>query len=418
MIRLLAWLAGTLLLLVLAAGGLLLTALDTQPQITRDATISPVSVAQARWLLLSNDPRRLQAGDVRRLALPAALLDDGVNYLATRFLHGRGGLALNGESAEIRLTLRTPPVLGEKFLNLQARIEAVAGHPRVTAARIGALPVPASLVELAIERLVAGSGYQAQWSAGRQAIRGMRFEPERGRILIAYTWAPALLEQARSIALSQDDLARLRSAQEMLAGLLDHQAPGSHLTLPAVLGPMLDIGGADQRENRRAAIFILGVYLAEKNLTSLIPAAADWPQARPVVLTLHGRQDSAQHFAISATLAAWAGEPIADAIGLYKELADARHGSGFSFADLAADRAGTRFGELIVHQPRQIDRLVKTTFADQDIVPRLADLPENLNEQAFRKRFGGQGSPAYQRMQAEIEARLLALPLYQIGGRP
>lgn len=418
MIRLLAWLAGTLLLLVLAAGGLLLAALDTQPQITRDATISPVSVAQARWLLLSNDPRRLQAGDVRRIAIPVALLDDGVNYLATRFLRGRGGLALNGESAEIRLTLRTPPVLGEKFLNLQARIEAVAGQPRVTAARMGALPVPASLVEAVIDQAVGFSGHQREWALGRQAIRDIRFEPERFRVLVSYAWEPALLERARSIALSADDLARMRSAQEMLAALLDHQAPGSHVALPAVLGPMLDIGGADQRENRRAAIFILGVYLAEKNLTTLIPAAASWPQARPVMLTLQGRHDSAQHFAVSATLAAWAGEPVADAIGLYKELADARHGSGFSFADIAADRAGTRFGELIVNQPQQIDRLVKTAFADQDIVPTLADLPENMNDQTFRKRFGGQGSPAYQRMQAEIEARLLALPLYQTGGKP
>jgi len=37
------------------------------------------------------------------------------------------------------------------------------------------------------------------------------------------------------------------------------------------------------------------------------------------------------------------GTPLADAVGLWKELADARRGgSGFSFNDIAADRAGTR----------------------------------------------------------------------------
>ncbi|RIX45640.1 MAG: hypothetical protein D3M94_12510 [Rhodocyclales bacterium GT-UBC] len=418
MIRFLAWLAGTLLVLVLAAGGLLLAALDTQAQVRRDATISPVSVAQARWLLSANDPRRLRDGEVRQIAFPAALLDDGINYLATRFLHGRGSLTLIGKSAEIRLTLPTPHGWGERYLNLQARIEAVAGQPHITAARIGALPLPADLVETIIEQAIARSGYRAQWTAGRQSIRDIRFDPERSRIQVAFTWAPSLLEQARSIAFDREDLGRLRSAQEMLAGLLDHQAPGSHLALPAVLGPMLDIGGTDQRENRQAAIFILGAYLSEKSLASLIPAAADWPQARPVILTLHGRQDSAQHFAVSASLAAWAGEPVADAIGVYKELTDARGGSGFSFADLAADRAGTRFGELIVNQPQVIDSLVKTAFADRDIAPLLADLPENMNDQAFRKRFGGQGSPAYRRMQAEIETRLEALPLYQPRGKP
>ena len=33
-----------------------------------------------------------------------------------------------------------------------------------------------------------------------------------------------------------------------------------------------------------------------------------------------------------------------DAIGVYKEVRDSRGGSGFSFNDMAANRAGTRFG--------------------------------------------------------------------------
>ena len=36
---------------------------------------------------------------------------------------------------------------------------------------------------------------------------------------------------------------------------------------------------------------------------------------------------------------------LAQAIGLAKEVADARAGSGFSFNDMAANLAGTRFGE-------------------------------------------------------------------------
>ena len=80
---------------------------------------------------------------------------------------------------------------------------------------------------------------------------------------------------------------------------------------------------------------------------------------RRVELTLNGRHDSAQHFVISAALAAWAGEPVAEAIGLYKELDDARRGSGFSFADLAADRAGTRFGELVAKASARLDEALQ-----------------------------------------------------------
>ena len=56
-------------------------------------------------------------------------------------------------------------------------------------------------------------------------------------------------------------------------------------------------------------------------------------------MLLAGRQDLAKHFAISAAISAHSGAPLADAIGLYKELEDARGGSGFSFDDLAAEPA-------------------------------------------------------------------------------
>ncbi|MDP3537772.1 MAG: hypothetical protein Q8S26_03620 [Azonexus sp.] len=411
--RLLAWLAGTLLLLVLAAGGLLLLALDSQPLVSRSETISPNSVAQARWLFDTNDPRRLRAGEARRTAIPAPLIDEGVNYIATRFLHGRGALVMGEKSAEIRLTLRPPLLPGEHFLNLRATLQEAEGEPRIASARIGSLPVPPALLELILASGIRLAGYDKEWNLARHAIRELKFDTARRRVIVGYVWEPALLERARSIAVNPADLVRFRSAQETLAGLLDHKASGAKVVLPEVLGPMLSIDGDDQRENRRAALFILAAYLAEKDLASLIPEAANWPRPRPVMLSLHGRYDSAQHFIISATLAAWAGEPIADAIGLYKELNDARHGSGFSFADLAADRAGTAFGELIVSRPAPLNRLLDSRFSDADLAPALADLPEFLHEKEFRLRFGGPGSPAYQKIFGEIERRLFALPLYR-----
>lgn len=417
MTRFLAWLAGTVFVLGLAAGGLFLAALDEQPLVNRSETISPRTVAQARWLLLTNDPRRLHPGEARRAAIPAALIDDGINYLATRFLTGRGALLLTAEVAEIHLTRRVPLLPGEHFLNIRAIVKESDGVPHLASARIGRLPLPAWLLEAALETGIRLAGYDREWQLGRQAIQELRFEPDRQRIVIAYRWEPALLERARSIAVSPDELVRLRSAHEMLAALVEPHTPGARLPLTALLGPLLDIAGGDQLANRRAAIFVLAAYLSERNLATFIPQAAAWPRARPVLPTLHGRHDSAQHFVISAALAAWAGEPIADAIGVYKELVDARHGSGFSFADLAADRAGTAFGELLLKQPERLDRFVKKPFVDTDLLPNLADFPDAMGERDFRRRFGGPGSPAYQQMAGEIERRLFALPLYSGLGK-
>ena len=413
MTRLLAWLAGTLFVLGLAAGGLLLAALDSQPLVERSETISQAAVNQARWLFHTNDPRRLQSGEARRTAVPAALIDEGINYLAGRALHGRGALVLGEETAEIRVSRRVPLLPGEHYFNFRATLREGKGEPKIFAAAFGKLPIPPQLLEFMLATAVHSAGYGAEWTLARQAIRELVFDPQHQRIVVAYVWEPALLDRARSIAFKPDDLVRIRSAHESLAAQLDHHAPGRPVPLVSVLRTVLDINGTDQHENRRAALLVLGVYLAEKNIASLIPEARSWPQLRPVALMLAGRNDSAQHFVVSATLAAWAGEPVADAIGVYKEMADSRHGSGFSFADLAADRAGTRFGELLNRGDSRLDALRTKEFSDGDLIPIISDLPESIGAADFQRQFGNTSSPAYRQLTAEIERRLNALPLYK-----
>lgn len=413
MTRLLAWLAGTLLVLVLAACGLLLVALDSKPLVERSETISQAAVNQARWLFHTNDPRRLQSGEAGRTAVPAALIDEGINYLAGRALHGRGALVLGEETAEIRLSRRVPLLPGDHYLNFRATLREGKGEPKIFAAALGRLPISSQLLEFVLATAIQGAGYGPEWTLARQAIRELIFDPQRQRIVVAYVWEPALLDRARSIAFKPDDLVRIRSAHESLAALLDHHAPGRPVPLASVLRTVLDINGTDQHENRRAALLVLGIFLAEKNIASLIPEARSWPQLRPVALMLAGRNDSAQHFVVSATLAAWAGEPVADAIGVYKEMADSRHGSGFSFADLAADRAGTRFGELLNRGDSRLDALRTRKFSDSDLIPIISDLPESISAADFQRQFGNTSSPAYQQLTAEIERRLDALPLYK-----
>ncbi|MDP3439329.1 MAG: hypothetical protein Q8R95_06985, partial [Azonexus sp.] len=281
MARFLAWLAGTLLLLVLATVGLIVTAIDRQPLVSRSATIAPRSVAQAKFLFSANDPRRLLSGEARQSVIPATLIDDGINYVASRYLQGRGALVLKEDTAEIRLTLRPPLLPGERYLNLSATLRQTAGEPQISAAQIGALPIPPLLVEFALGTGVRLAGYEHEWNLARHAIRELKFEPQRQRVIVSYVWQPALLERARSVAVDRDNLARMRSAQEMLAAMLDHQAPGSRVELATILGPLLDVNGSDQRENRRAAIFVLAAYLSEKNIVAFIPEAAHWPRIRP-----------------------------------------------------------------------------------------------------------------------------------------
>ena len=93
---------------------------------------------------------------------------------------------------------------------------------------------------------------------------------------------------------------------------------------------------------------------------------------------LRGRHDLAQHFFVSAALAVTMDRQQSVALGLAKELADSRGGSGFSYVDLLADTAGANLAEAVVKGTRTPAELLALTMTD-DLLPPIADLPEGLS---------------------------------------
>jgi len=393
-------------------GAMLLLAMlvtDGKPLVERSEAISPHSVAQAKRLLAANDPRQQQRGEIRTVVLPISLLDEGVNYLAGRYLHGRGALQLQPDGASIALSVALP---ARRFLNLHALVAPGEGMPRIASAHLGQLPLPTTLIEFAAAHAIAAYGFEKEWAMAVQALRDVSFDATRGTASLTYAWEPDILDRARAAALSEADIKRLRESQLSLTALLAYRAPGTRISLAEVLGATIP-STDDAALRGRATLLVLASHLAGKDLAAVVPAARNWPRVRWVTITLAGRHDLAQHFVISAALAAWAGEPVADAIGLYKELEDARHGSGFSFIDLAADRAGTRFGEILIRNPEQLMAAMRTTFRDEQLLPAVGDLPEYLHQPEFTSRFENPESPQFKAMTAEIERRLDTLPLYR-----
>ena len=166
----------------------------------------------------------------------------------------------------------------------------------------------------------------------------------------------------------------------------------------------------------RAAILILTFYVNHKTLHALLPAARNWPEPLARTITLGGREDFSKHFMTSAALAAKAGGVLAEAVGVYKEIEDSRGGSGFSFGDIAADRAGTRFGAEAVQSvdaARKLQQRVAAGTVDRDVIPATEDLPEYISEAEFKRRFGSVDGSAYRRIMSDIEQRLAGLALYR-----
>ena len=234
------------------------------------------------------------------------------------------------------------------------------------------------------------------------------------------------------------------AAKQVLQGIV--RASIANSTLPAaadsgIKGPSRQVGDALTsyyvREAARTAdgltddvaakafLIAIGVALNDSNLLSNIPnvgaivGAVEAPSERVVRLavlgkpTVHGRRDLSEHFFVSAFLTATLGADAAYTGGLAKELLDSKGGSGLSFADLAADRAGIRFADGVLNKRFSLG-MVAQTFSVAAFVPEVKGLPESLSAAAIKTHYGDQSDPRFRVRLNEIDQRILALPAYRV----
>jgi len=108
---------------------------------------------------------------------------------------------------------------------------------------------------------------------------------------------------------------------------------------------------------------------------------------------------------------------VSDAAGLLKEELDADiGGSGFSFADLLADRAGTTFADWATRDEataRAMQDRLASGFRVEEFFPPAADLPEGIPDAELQSRYGGVGGEDYRHLIEEIERRIAACAAYR-----
>jgi len=403
----------------LPLGGLALAwlALDGRPQVTPGGQLTAEQIHRAKSWAKTHDPRGAPDGATRTLTVAG----DDLELLANHFL-GRyqGGAKLVLQPGALTFWASAPvprTPLGE-YVNVQGALRQTAGLPVFDELRIGRVRVPVPLADWLLARALTRLPAAGEGEPAIELVQQVQIAPSE--LQVVYRWRKELPAQLREAALPEADVARLAAFQQRLAEVT---AVGEERELPlaALLGPLF--GSAAERSQQsdpaaenRAALVVLAFYVNQRDLAAALSQAAAWPRPRRRTVVLGGRHDLAQHFSVSAALAACAGSSLADAIGVAKEVDDSRGGSGFSFPDLMADRAGTTFGARAIQSPRgarALQQRLAAGAAEADFMPAFADLPEGMNESEFQRRFGGLGAPAYQRMQAEIERRVGELPLHR-----
>lgn len=399
---------------VLILAAILLTVFEDKPRINRQVILVPEHVKRAKQII---DVHRylVRPGMTAVARVQSEDVDLAANYLANRFVKGSAQVTLADHSAHVLLSIPTPgnPLGG--YLNLEATLIETEGIPKPESVHIGKLVLPDLVTDMFMPQLIRWLRRSPEYRLGLDALQNIRMS--RSELKVVYHWKGGFSKVMQASILSEQESEQLFFYHSLLTKNSRRNDKAATVSLAEILPPLLRLAAersvkSNAIAENRAAILVVTFYTLGKSLKSLAPDAATWPRPVRRTVTVSGRDDFAKHFMVSATIAAYADTALSDAVGLYKEIEDSRTGSGFSFNDIAADRAGTRFGEKAVASielAQQLQLRVASGLKDSDLMPPWSDLPESMPEVEFKQRFGGIDAPAYRQMMQEIDQRVSIL---------
>jgi hypothetical protein len=328
---------------------------------------------------------------------------------------------LVGVSAELPL----PENRIGRFVNIRATLAPTAQGFDVDRLAIGQIEVPHRLI---LPTFRAAVDWLAGPGKGEAMLASVRQLKTEGK-LVTVVYDPPM-SMARDIAAKVQTKIRGSDPQVIrvyYARIAEttHSFRQGETSLASFLVPLFRqarerSAAGDAANENRAAILALALYFGDPRVEKLVgavipPELAARAQAKDHV-RLGGRHDYLQHFVTSAGLRLAGGKEFADVLGTVKEIDDSDGGSGFSFTDLAADRAGVRFAEVAVASPaeaRRVQEALSGYIGERDFFPEVADLPEGLTADEFRERYGDTRRPAYDQLVGEIDRRIATIALYR-----
>jgi hypothetical protein len=413
-----------LLCAVIVSCFLLITfAVSDMPEVELDWTLTHDDVLRAKKIL--HEGAKTKPDELTTIELSHADLNLAANYLLNRYSKSAVQISLKENKLKFVVTMTLPENRLGKYLNITFRLgnEENSLLPSITKFKAGSLLIPAKLAGFIINTVIEHSPLNNYFILATRPIQGIKIQPEK--ITISYVSNLETLITARNVLTQTNNTAALNVYQQKIADIIAQHDPAWRLSLAELLKPLFEMAYRRSRSETAIAenkLVIMSVndYINEKtNKPSLLsPIKPVVTRSKQYPVFLYKRIDLAQHFIGSAALTASADKQVAKMAGEEKELSDAKGGSGFSFIDLAADKAGIRFGEIATASPESARRLqlAMSQIKDYtDFMPDPRDLPEKMNETDFKSRYGSVHSPAYQELSKKIDARISSIPLYKIN---
>ncbi|UCE07466.1 MAG: hypothetical protein JSW07_05375 [bacterium] len=411
---------------------LLVFGIQSKPLVTPGKKLSYEDVARVKQLIKDNDPRKPKPGDIRNTSITERDLNLFLDYALSQTpgnqkMYAHVNLYQNLANAQFTYLLPENP-FGD-YLNISTMLVPESNRLTVGQLKIGSLRIPGwsiNFVTGILNKLLMPFEEYRNMIELADSIKDMQVD--ENKVSVVYQWQPDVIKRlharGRDFLLPADERELLRVYNEKLAAI-SRSLHGRTVSISLFVRPLFQfakqrtISGGNPEAENRALVLNLAAYSIGRNINRFIDIgnAESYPLKGRVKLTLLGRDDLAKHFLVSAAITVSAGSGLANLAGVFKEMDDSRGGSGFSFADLAADRAGVRFAEIASGSSRQA-KLLQQSMAglirEYDFMPRVDNLPEGIQELEFKRRYKDLDSETYRIVEDEIDRRIAACQIYQL----
>ena len=330
------------------------------------------------------------------------------SYLNQQGMSNQIQVLITPKQVNLKMTLGTkPPFL---FLNFDITLKTYEKRLKLASVKVGSLTLPSAIIEKAL-----------LWLTKKEPTADMvsmfyKYPVQLGNGFLAINVSsPQLHSEAILQTLKNSRLIPYCRATSQWSQMTKEQELSSYLRFLFQRAYNQASLKNAVRENK-ALLQVAAAYVNGQNPCQLFGIQEPYTTPKKKTLQIYHRHDLAQHFILAAAIAATGNQSLAKALGTYKELMDFNTGSGFSFSDLAADKAGATFGALAVKSlltARRLQRIMRKARSAEIFMPKTKGLPDHLSRNLFENRFGGLKGKGYSRMELLIERRIQACPLYR-----
>jgi hypothetical protein len=400
--------APTLLLAIL-----LLYVIDDTAITHNNQTLSNSDIHRAKEIVANSTLKTHNTRHLNEKEISLAL-----SYLLNKYIRSTSKITISKDLLHFKISLLLNNNDFGKYLNLSFKLTKQQDYPAINSLQIGKIKIADEFARVILENIINYTPLKDFYILASQHIKDIQINTTG--LTISYNSSAALNSQ-KKLSLNNTNYQPVIFYQQHITKIISQHDPKWRLSLAELMQPLFKLAYhrstfANAIAENRAVLIAISTYVNKNEIQAFLPIDISPTTLRQYPASLYQRTDMAKHFIASAALAATGAGTLAQIIGQEKELIDAKQGSGFSFIDLAGDRAGLRFGKTAVKSEKKARKLQKRMANIKHytaFMPEVRDLPENMNDMAFKQTYRSIYSSKYQRMLKKIDRRISDLAIYQ-----